>query len=674
MTQNVLVVPDDKLVDFIDGRFRPDNPEERVRQNILKRLVNSLQYPKSRIKVEYGIKMGSAKPRIDVAIFTDGVNQAQENIEILVECKKESVSAADKKDGVGQMQSYMAACLTCEWGLWTNGKHREVWRKITDSSGKLSFIEEIDIPTALGTRSSGRKRAELDKAVGDVLLYAFKSSHSYIHTVDGFQKEKAFFELLKIIFSKISDEKNIPNDLEFFVKPSELNDPDGQNACKQRIEKIFARVKAKFPQIFAATDLIDLHPRSLVRIVAELQNFSLLSTDIDMKGKAYEEIVGSNLKGDRGQFFTPRNIMHMAVKMINPTITDRVLDPACGTGGFVVIAMLHALQNLEEEFANSIGKPKDQWNLEERKQLEEKIVEVVSSKYFGFDITPELVKAAKMNMVMNNDGSGNMLRADSLLPPYMWSEEFRKLFASALNNGEPDPGKHVIANQINSAKDIARFDVIFTNPPFGSKILIKDTSILEQYELGHIWEKPKSKTDQWKKTDRLQGGVPPEQLFVERCIQLLAPGGRMAIVLPDSILGSPGLGFIRYWLLQETRIIASIDLHQDAFQPHTGVQTSILFLQKKTLEQKAEDAKRKAFLPYQVFMAIVDKVGHDKRGNTVFKRDELGNEILVDVEESVPQDDGTTKIEKRKEKMIDDQSNHVAKVFLDWKRNEGFLW
>jgi type I restriction enzyme M protein len=497
MMQSIVVVPDDKLVDFVDGRFRPDNPEERVRQNILKRLVNSLQYPKSRIKVECGIKLGSARPRIDIAIYSDGKSQAQENIEILVECKKEAISPADKKDGVEQMKSYMAACLNCEWGLWTNGKHREVWRKSQDSSGKLEFIEEIDIPAALGLRSSGRKRAELDKAVGDVLLYAFKSCHNYIHTVDGFQKEKAFFELLKMIFSKISDEKNIPNDLEFFVKPSELNDPDGQNACKKRIEQIFARVKAKFPQIFASTEPIDLHPRSLVRIVAELQNFSLLSTDIDMKGKAYEEIVGSNLKGDRGQFFTPRNLMHMAVKMINPSINNRVLDPACGTGGFLVIAMLHALQNLESAFATSIGQTQEHWNLEERKQFEQKVAEVVSSKYFGFDITPELVKAAKMNMVMNNDGSGNMLQADSLLPPYMWSVEFREAIAQALNSGETDPAKHIEARQLSSSRDIARFDVIVTNPPFGSNIKIKDTSVLEQYDLGHIWEKPKTKDASW---------------------------------------------------------------------------------------------------------------------------------------------------------------------------------
>ena len=669
-----IVVPEGKLVDFIDGKFRKETPEELVRQNISKRLVNSLKYPKTRISVEQGIKLGSAKPRIDIAIYRENSEKSQENIEIAVECKRESISPKDKKEGVEQLKSYMAACLNCEWGLWTNGKHREVWRKVKNAGGKLDFIEEIDIPTVDGKGSVGRKRKDLDRAIGDVLLYAFKSSHNHIHAIDGFQKEKAFFELLKLIFSKIWDEKNIPHDLSFFVHPSELNEVDGQNACKKRIEKIFSKVKAKFPQIFPKSEEIDLNPRSLVRIVAELQNFSLLSTDIDIKGKAYEEIVGSNLKGDRGQFFTPRNVMHMAVEMINPKINERVLDPACGTGGFIVIAMLHAMQKLESEFSDAISLPKLQWGIEERKQFDDKIAEMARSFYFGFDITPELVKASKMNMVMNNDGSGNMLQSDSLLPPFMWSEDFRSEFATGINNGLEDSSKHISAEDIASFKNIDFFDVIVTNPPFGSKIVIKDTAILEQYELAYIWTKKNRKYNEWLKTDKLQSGVPPEQLFVERCVQFLKPGGRMAIVLPDSILGAPGLGYMRQWLLNETKIIASIDLHQDAFQPHTGVQTSILIIQKKTTEEKQQDAVDNQTNPYNIFMAIIDKVGHDKRGNTVFRRDEHGNELLQEVKEEVPTEDGDFITEVRQEKIIDDQTIHVPNIFEEWKQEEGIAW
>lgn len=170
--------------------------------------------------------------------------------------------------------------------------------------------------------------------------------------------------------------------------------------------------------------------------------------------------------------------------------------------------------------------------------------------------------------------------------------------------------------------------MIVTNPPFGSKIPIKDKDILEQFDLAHVWENDKD-SNTWKMTDRLQSSVPPEILFVERCTQLLVPGGRMGIVLPDNILGAPGLGYIREWLIKNHRIIASVDLHVDTFQPRNGTQTSVLFLQKKTKEQKDAEEKSGTMADYNIFMAMVDKVGHDKRGNPIFKRDKEGNEILV---------------------------------------------
>lgn len=174
--------------------------------------------------------------------------------------------------------------------------------------------------------------------------------------------------------------------------------------------------------------------------------------------------------------------------------------------------------------------------------------------------------------------------------------------------------------------------------------------------------------------------TPPEQLFIERCLQLLKPGGRMAIVLPDSILGSPGLGHIRQWLLGEAKVIASLDLDSDTFQPHTGVQTSILVLQKKTLEEKSEEQRTHILRPYNIFMAVIDKVGHDKRGNTLYRRDEHGEEILVEVDESVTELDktasgqATVKSAKRMEKMPDDQTRAVPAVFDEWKHSEGIAW
>ena len=207
-------------------------------------------------------------------------------------------------------------------------------------------------------------------------------------------------------------------------------------------------------------------------------------------------------------------------------------------------------------------------------------------------------------MVMNNDGSGNILQVNSLLPPHEWSDDFRTNLSQALN---------IPKDEIRNHETIAFFDVVVTNPPFGSKIPIKDKHILEQYELAYIWENDKE-SGRWKKTDRLQSSVPPEILFIERCTQFLKPNGRMGIVLPDSILGSPGLGYIREWIIQNHRIIASIDLPADTFQPRNGTQTSVLFLQKKDQKQKDKEQKSGQMADYNIFMAVIDKVGHDKRG------------------------------------------------------------
>ena len=668
-----LTIPDGKIADFITGDFRQDTPEEYVRQNIEKRLVNELKYPKTRIGVEVTIPMGSRKPRADIVVYLKDMPHIPENINIIVECKKESVSPSDKNDGIAQLKSYMNACgANCEWGLWTNKKQRIVLRKIINTENKWEFIEFNDIPDVTGNTDDidRPKRNKLTKADGDNLFLAFRRCHEAIHIYDGFNKENAFFEFLKVIFCKIEDERNIPKPLNFYVSSKERMSLDGQNACKKRLENIFDKVKVKFSQIFDLNEEIKLSPRSLSQIVSELQGYSFLATDIDLKGRAYEEIVGSNLKGDRGQFFTPRNVMHMAVKMINPKLDEKILDPSCGTGGFLVTAMNMVIEKLKLDWAKDLGIPESEWGDDEKKALQQKISELAANSFFGFDIAPELVKATKMNMVMNNDGSGNILRTDSLLPPHLWESDFKETLAKAL---------HKKSEEIKTHNDIGFFDVIITNPPFGSKITIQQEYMLEQFQIGHGWESPKkTKTSAWAMKKNVSP-APPEQLFIERCLQFLKPGGRMAIVLPDSILGSPGLGYIRQWLLGEAKVIASIDLDGDTFQPHTGVQTSILILQKKTKEEKEADLIGK-MQPYNIFMAVVDKVGHDKRGVNTYQRDEDGDEILVEVDENItelstlPEGKRAIKSGKRLEKLPDDQTLAIPSIFEEWKLEEGIAW
>lgn len=668
----VVVIPEGKICDYIDGKFRNDTPEEYVRQTIEKRLVNEHKYNPSQIKIEYTLQLGSRKPRADIVIWEKNTSQqSQGNIKIIIECKKDSVDANNAKDGIGQLLSYMSACPNCEWGMWTNSIQKYVYKKTIDENGNIAFMEYNDIPSADGNLDDVNRptRKSLRNAADDNLLFVFKTCHNHIYVNDGLQKGPAFFELLKVIFCKIEDERNIPNPLDFYTTSEERSNPDGQLTVQKRISKIFQRVKKRQGKIFDYNDEIKLTPRSLAYIVSELQRYSLLNTNIDIKGKAYEEIVGANLRGDRGEFFTPRNVMKMTVEMINPKLNERVVDTSCGTGGFVVTAMTHVIEQIEASFIEEIGVEKKNWDADTVRAFQDKISEVAGTYFFGFDINPELVKATKMNMVMNNDGSGNVLQTNSLLPPHEWPDEFKTRLAEALG---------IKKSEIRNHKTIEFFDVIVTNPPFGSKIPIKDKNILEQFELAHIWENNK-KTGIWKMTDRLQSSVPPEILFIERCTQFLVPGGRIGIVLPDSILGSPGLGYIREWLIQNHRIIASIDLHQDTFQPRNGTQTSVLFLQKKTKEQKSEEEKNGMMSDYNIFMAMVEKIGHDKRGNPIFKRDKEGNEILVPDKNNIQivnesGDEKKTVSHEQKVKVEDDQTPEIPAIFAKWKVQEGLSW
>lgn len=664
------IIPDGKVRDYIDGSLRNETPEEYVRQTIEKRLVLEHKYSKKQIKIEYTIKLGSGKKRADIVVFPNNCSEEdlkdQHKSFIIIECKKENVKPTDVKEGIEQLKVYMSACVNCTWGMWTNGKHKTVYKKVTTSEG-ISYNECNDIPSADGSSNEDERpqRTSLTKASDDNLLFTFRTCHDTISINDGLSKQAAFFEFLKIIFCKIQDERNVLEPIEFFTTSTERNYPDGQLSVYNRIAKIFEVVKKRNAQIFEKGDEINLEPRTVAKIVGELQKYSLLNTNIDYKGKAYEEIVGSNLRGDRGEFFTPRNVMRMAVDMINPKEGEKVLDSSCGTGGFVVTAMNSVIAKLTKRMEDQYGSKED-WSAEIRKAFDDNIAQIAAENFFGFDINPDLVKATKMNMVMNNDGSGNIVQMNSLLPPVLWPEDRRKTIQKAM--ADPSP--------ITNKDNIGVFDVIVTNPPFGSKIPIDDQQILEQFDLGHIWSKDEN--NHWIKSDKLRSSVPPEQVFIERIIQFLRPEGRAAIVLPDSIFSSPGLEFIRVWLIQNTRIIASIDLHADTFQPHNGTQCSVLFVVKKSEEEKLAEIEAGQIIDYEIFMGMIEHIGHDKRGNIIYKRDEEGNLIMEQKETNVREinEDGSISYRKEtfEEKIINDQTILVKDVFDNWKKEQGINW
>ena len=651
--ENIIIsIPEGKIIDFIDGKFRKDTPEEYVRQQIEKSIVKEYLYPKEVCKIEFSVKMGSAKKRVDIVIFNENEEHKQENVKIIIECKKESISPNNKEEGVNQLKSYMAACLNAELGFWTNGKDRFCYRKVSEGK-RTTFEEIIDIPKFNQTLEEAEKISvnDLREATGDNLKFTFRRCHDYIAGNQGLQKPEAFWELLKIIFCKIEDERE--GKLDFYTTSEERKSLNGQLKVVKRIDELFKKVisKKEFKTIFKSGEGIELNSRVTAFIVSQLQNYSLLESNVDVKGAAYEEIVGANLRGDRGEFFTPRNICKMIVEMIDPGLNEKILDPSCGTGGFLVIAMNHCIQKIKD---NEKSKWRDKLNPtdNERRELFRKIGEYSGENIKGLDFNPNLVKATKMNMVMNNDGSGSIFQANTLENPHIWKQDLKDNF------------------EIKDSK-LDKVDIIVTNPPFGTKIPIDDPTILEQFEVAYIWEK-KDK-EKFIKTTRLQKAVPPEILFIERDLQLLREGGRMAIVLPDAILGAPGLQYLRQWILENAKVIASIDLNKDTFQPKNGTQTSVLFLIKKTKKEIEFEKSSNKRIKYPVFMAMADKIGHDKRGNPTYKRDDEGNGVIDKIEENIKEEvKGKLKSKKieSQRKILNDQTPEIAKIFLKWKEDK----
>jgi len=636
-----VIVQQGKLLDFVDqSTQRDETPEEYVRQEIAKSLVREYSYPRHDIAVEFTIRLGTRKPRADLVVFYSGEKHVVENASIIVECKAPKIKPSAHENGVEQLKSYMLACPQALYGMWTNGLERYCYKQVELPQKRREIVDVPDIP-AFGQSEEDADRPhfeQLKPASSDALLFAFRRCHNYIAGNQGLQKPEAFWELLKLIFCKIQDERYSEH-VQFYVSGSERRGLNGQLKIKDRIDKLFRDVKGDYPQIFKPKEEIELTPAVLAYIVSQLQMYSLLDSDIDVKGKAYEEIVGSNLRGDRGEFFTPRNVCRMAVQMLDPDENTLILDPACGTGGFLITAMNHVLAKIYE--AELIKRGGDRGRAEQATR--ERGERFLKKNIFGIDLNPNLVKAAKMNMVMNNDGTGGLYQGNSLVPPITWSLEMRPL--------------------------MGKVDVLLTNPPFGSKIPIDDPAILDAYDLGHVWAYD-TDNDKWVMAGGVQKSQPPEILFIERCVKFLKQGtGRAAMVLPDGILGSPGLGYVRQWLLSHTRILASIDMHPDTFQPGTSVQTSIVVFQRKTDQEVALEEAAGRQNDYSVFMALGNRIGHDKRGYDTYVRDPEGNEIVEEVEGEVREYENGQRVYRRHttlRKVLDDNTHQIAEAFRAW--------
>lgn len=595
------------IKDFITDVWIKATPENKEAKVVFEeRLVKEYGYSKGQIQPEFGIKKGSKYiGPADIVVFRDEKHKRQEDIYIIVECKRK-----ERTDGIEQLKSYLAP-TQAKYGVWFNGSEIAYIEHLT----KPPYYREVLYLPREGEKEGFPKRTELKPVTS--LLSVFKTCHNYIYANEGLSNQDAFDEFLKILFIKMVDEKNretkrvkfwITNEEEKEIlegKPSDFFD---------RINKLFSGVKKKYFDIFEQDERINLKDGTIAFVVAQLKNFNFSLASTDVKGQAFQAFIHSYYRGERGQFFTPTPITHLCIEILEPRQTEIIIDPACGSGGFLVTAMKHVVGK------SLLRKEKEDPNL-----LANFTREYAEANIRGVDINPRLARVAKMRMVLEDDGHTGIFQADSL-------DSFASIKARAQEMG---------ATKVKEGN----FDLVFTNPPFGSKGKVKNKSILGQYELAYKWKKNKEIKRWERELNKLMENQVPDILFIERCLQFLSPHGRMAIVLPDGDLTNSSLGYIRQWIRDNARILAAVSLPRETFVPYgTGVKASVLFLQKLP-KKELEELKKK---DYPIFMGIIEKIGYDIRARDIYKRNERGEVIKDENGDSIIDEDVSLVIEEFK--------------------------
>ncbi len=643
-----------KILDYITNKPVKETPKEKVRQRIARALFHEYGISVDDMSPNFKIRVDRRLKKVDIAIFESGTEHIADNLRRVVVCDKEpkqSKKGATKmrdhdqaKKDVAGVKAMMGAAEDCEYGLWTNGLEFFFFKKET-SRFAVECKPIGDWP--MGDDSMGSQDvasvARMRRADPEMLRIAFRRCHNFIHGNEGMPKDKAFWQFLYLIFAKMHDEKKGTDKRRFWAGPTEQFEPEGRKAIRARINPLFEEVKQEFANIFRGNEEIELSDRALAFMVSELAKYDLGRTDVDAKGAAYQEIVGTNLRGDRGQYFTPRGAIKLVVDMLDPKPHERVLDPACGTGGFLVAALDHINRGIQAEAKVDV----DDASTESLLSLHARLAEYAHTNVFGGDFDQSLVRTAQMNAVMASNAEGNFFHMNSL--------EF--------------PSGHLEEKAAQEVAPLGSVDVVMTNPPFGAAIPITDPNILRPFDLAHTWER----TDEgaFRNTGRLQGSVSPEVLFIERCVDWLKPGGRMGIVLPDGILGNPGDEYIRWWILRNCWVLASVDLPVEVFivEANVNILTSLLFLKKKTNQEiQAEDLGAKT--DYPVFMAVAEKVGFDRRGNTLYKRSPDGEELvkdIIEVERIRVGGKQVTRTLRRKQKMVDDDLPIIGEAYRKFR-------
>ncbi|MCJ7631260.1 N-6 DNA methylase [Candidatus Bathyarchaeota archaeon] len=429
-----------------------------------------------------------------------------------------------------------------------------------------------DIPKET-RRHSGRTIRDASDLTANLLAL-----HNYIYANEGFSSYEAFSEILKLMFVKMEDERQ-NGDLitrRFYIDDEEfasaMKDASGPESDRfaERINGLFEKAKSDYPAVFRNSDALHLRLSNLAFAVSRFQELDLAHSPSDVKGVAFQKIVGPAHRGERGQFITPYPVVRLMVNFLEPKREEIILDPACGTGSFLMEAIRYMKQSDPETERNH---PR-------------------ADNVHGIEINQAVARVAMMQMILFGGNPEHILCADAL------QEDWQRMDGAT-----------------------SEADIILTNPPFGSQGRISLQSLLNMYDLGHRWE---YSNGSWEQTSRLLSAQIPDILFIERCLQLLRVGGRMGIVLPNGDLENSSLGYVRQFIKNSAEVSAVVSLPQETFVPYgTGVKASVLFLQKR---QKGSSKKRG-----KVFFGIVKNVGYEggKHSAPKYQTDANGN-ILKD--------------------------------------------
>ena len=564
--------------------------EELVRQLYINKLINEYNYPKEKMELEYSVSFGREKKRADIVIFD---KLATTSPYIIVELKKPKL-----KDGKEQLKSYCNA-TGAPIGVWTNGGQISFYHRKDPN-----FFEDLpNIPTFDEKLSDIlSERWTIDDLISkDKLITEKKSLKDLILEMEDEVLANAgvdvFEEVFKLIFTKLYDEmesgRNETRHLEF------RNYGDTETELKDKIQKLFDKAKNKWDGVFSEEAKILLSPSHLSVCVSSLQDVKLFNSKLDVVDDAFEYLMSKSSKGEKGQYFTPRYVIDMCVKMLNPRSDETMIDPASGSCGFPVHTIFYVWKQILKE------KGIEQSHLFTSQEKPAECTDYVNSNVFAIDFDEKTVRVARTLNLIAGDGQTNVLHLNTL--DYERWEDTTKTedWTDTYNEGWKKLKK--LRTTKNSDYSF-EFDILMANPPFAGDI--KESRIIAKYELGK------------NAKGKYQSKVGRDILFIERNLNFLKPGGRMAIVLPQGRFNNSSDKYIRDFITERSRILAVVGLHRNVFKPHTGTKTSVLFVQKwdDKLCPKKED--------YPIFFATMGESSKYNSGDKIFVKDKDGLPIL----------------------------------------------